>query len=191
MRDLRSQFESILKLGSLTTFMCLLLVSGTSIINKDNEKESINRIKRFIYIMDSMTPDELDRDAPIVEESRIKRIAKGSGTSVMEVKILLEEHKKLKKLIGSVGKANLGPDKVNMQRNPNQVMGKIQQMMTPQMMAQLGGAGNIMNMMKEMSNNPQMEEMMKSMGGMGGLGAAMGGLGGMGGMGGNKKKGRR
>ena len=172
--------------------MSLLPGAGTSIINKDNEKESITRIKRFIYIMDSMTPDELDRDAPIIEDSRIKRIAKGSGTSIMEVKILLEEHKKLKKLIGTVGKTNMGPDKVNMQRNPNQVMNKIQQMMTPQMMQQLGGAGNIMNMMKEMTNNPQMEEMMKSMGGMGGLGGALGGLGGMAGaMGGNKKKGGR
>ena len=101
--------------------------------------------------MDSMTPEELDRDSPITEESRIKRIAKGSGTSMMEVKILLDEHKKLKGLIGQVGKANLGKggsDIRNIKNNPNQVMGKLQQMMTPQMMAQLGGAGNIMNMMK-------------------------------------------
>jgi hypothetical protein len=41
-------------------------------------------------------------------------------------------------------------------RNQNQIMGKIQQMINPQMMAQLGGASNIMNMMKEMSGNPQM-----------------------------------
>jgi signal recognition particle GTPase len=40
--------------------------------------------------MDSMTPEELDKDHPITEESRIKRIAKGSGTSVFEVKVLLE-----------------------------------------------------------------------------------------------------
>lgn len=33
--------------------------------------------------MDSMTPEELDRDQPITQESRIKRIAKGSGTSIM------------------------------------------------------------------------------------------------------------
>ena len=63
--------------------MSLLPGAGTSIINKDNEKESINRIKRFIYIMDSMTPDELDRSSPITEDSRIRRIAKGSGTSIM------------------------------------------------------------------------------------------------------------
>jgi signal recognition particle subunit SRP54 len=56
LRDLRSQFESILKLGSLNNFMSLLPGVGTNLINKDNEKESILRIKRFIYIMDSMTP---------------------------------------------------------------------------------------------------------------------------------------
>lgn len=37
-RDLRSQFESILKLGSLNNFMSLLPGAGTGIINKDNEK---------------------------------------------------------------------------------------------------------------------------------------------------------
>ncbi len=56
LRDLRSQFESILKLGSLNNFMSLLPGVGTNLINKDNEKDSILRIKRFIYIMDSMTP---------------------------------------------------------------------------------------------------------------------------------------
>lgn len=101
--------------------------------------------------MDSMTPDELDRDTPITEDSRIRRIAKGSGTSIIEVKVLLDEHKKLKSMIGQAGKLNLGKgmnDKLNLTRNPNQVMGKLQQMMNPQMLAQLGGAGNIMNMMK-------------------------------------------
>lgn len=86
-----------------------------------------------------------------------------------------------------MGKTNLGKgmnDKTNLTRNHNQIMGKLQQMMNPQMLAQLGGAGNIMNMMKEMSNNPQMEEMMKSMGGMGGMA-------GLGGLGGGKKKGKR
>ena len=58
--------------------------------------------------MDSMTPEELDRDHPISEESRLRRIAKGSGTRVEEVKVLLEEHRKLKGLIKKVGESNLG-----------------------------------------------------------------------------------
>jgi len=57
----------------------------------------------------------------------------------------------LKGLISKVGQTNLGKgmnDKVNMMRNPNQVLGKLQSMIDPKMMAQLGGAGNLMNMMK-------------------------------------------
>ncbi len=98
-----------------------------------------------------MTPDELDRDQPIVEESRIRRIAKGSGTKIAEVISLLEEHKKLRSLIGKVGQTTLGKgmsDKNMLNRNSNQMMGKIQSMMDPKMLTQLGGAGNIMNMMK-------------------------------------------
>ncbi len=67
LRDLKGQFESVLKLGSLNSFLSLLPGTGTNLINKDNEKESILRVKRFIYIMDSMTPNELDRDQPITE----------------------------------------------------------------------------------------------------------------------------
>jgi signal recognition particle subunit SRP54 len=80
--------------------------------------------------------------------------------------MLLEEHKKLKGLISKVGATNLGKggDK-NMMRNPNQFMGKLQSMLDPKMMAQLGGAGNLMNMMKEMSSNPDLQKMMGSMGG--------------------------
>ena len=88
------------------------------------------------------------------------------------MKILLEEHNKLKGVIGKVGKTNLGKnlnDKTALMRNPNQIMGKLQGMIDPKVMQQLGGAGNLMNMMKEMSNNPQMEDMMKQMGGNGGL----------------------
>lgn len=106
--------------------------------------------------------------------------------------MLLEEHKKIKGLVEQVKKTNIGKsDKPqNLMRNQNQIMGKLQQMINPQMMAQLGGAGNIMNMMKEMSSNPQMEEMMKAMGGMGGMGG-LGGLGGaLGGLG-KKPKGKR
>ena len=53
-----------------------------------------------------MTAKELDPEVPI-DESRMKRIAKGSGTSIFDLKILLEEHKKLKGLIGKVGQADL------------------------------------------------------------------------------------
>lgn len=39
---------------------------------------------------------------------RIVRIARGSGTSIEEVHILLDEHKKLSKVVGNLAKTNLG-----------------------------------------------------------------------------------
>lgn len=40
--------------------------------------------------------------------SRITRIARGSGTSVEEVHVLLEEHKKLASVVGNLANANIG-----------------------------------------------------------------------------------
>jgi signal recognition particle subunit SRP54 len=51
-----------------------------------------------------------------------------------------------------------------MTRNPNQMLSKLTSMIDPKMMAQLGGAGNLMNMMKEMNGNPEMQKMMGGMG---------------------------
>lgn len=104
-----------------------------------------------------------------IDDSRTLRMAKGSGTSIIEVKTLLEEHKKLKVMIEKVGKTNLGKGKDDklMMRNPGQLMGKLQQMVDPKTLASLGGAGNIMEMMKQMSNDPSMSEMMKQMQGGG------------------------
>jgi len=79
--------------------MSMIPGMGTSILNKGNEKESIRRIKRFLYIMDSMTKSELDGEG-ILSHTRVVRIARGSGTSIEEVHLLLEEYKKLSKVVG-------------------------------------------------------------------------------------------
>ena len=49
-------------------------------------------------MMDSMTDEELDCKKPL-NEQRIIRIAKGSGTRPEEVAFLLEEHKKFAKMV--------------------------------------------------------------------------------------------
>lgn len=54
-----------------------------------------------------MTTAELDGEGTI-SHSRIVRVARGSGTSIEEVHLLLEEYKKLGKVIGKLGKTNLG-----------------------------------------------------------------------------------
>ena len=162
LRDLQSQFHSILKLGSLNQFMSMIPGLGTSILTKGNEQESIARIKRFLTMLDSMTSDELDGKFPLVQ-SRMTRIAKGSGTKLREVNDLIEEHKRLAKIVGKMGKMNLGQgnDLMSMKRHPGQMMKKMQNVVDPKMLQQLGGMGNIMNMMKEMGKMEGMGDLMK------------------------------
>lgn len=66
---------------------------SSNLIPKGQEKEATARIKRFLYMMDSMNKAELDSETEITP-SRIIRIAKGSGTHPMEVKQLVEDHKR-------------------------------------------------------------------------------------------------
>ena len=162
LRDLQSQFHSILKLGSLNNFMSMIPGLGSSILTKGNEQESIGRIKRFLTMLDSMTSDELDGKIALIQ-SRMIRVAKGSGTKLKEVNDLIEEHKRLSKIVEKMGKMNMGKgnDLMSMSRNPGQMMKKMQNVVDPKMLQQLGGMGNIMNMMKEMGKMEGLGDMLK------------------------------
>jgi len=58
---------------------------SSNLIPKGQEKEATARIKRFLFMMDSMNKAELDSTTEITG-SRVVRIAKGSGTHPGEVK---------------------------------------------------------------------------------------------------------
>ncbi len=57
-------------------------------------------------MMDSMTNEELDCKTPL-SDTRIVRVAKGSGTRVEEVFFLLEEYKKFAKMVKGMGNMKL------------------------------------------------------------------------------------
>ena len=61
---------------------------------KVDEKE----INRVVAIIDSMTPHERDNHM-IINGSRRRRIAKGSGTSVQEVNQLLKQYAQARKMM--------------------------------------------------------------------------------------------
>ncbi|CEM20753.1 unnamed protein product [Vitrella brassicaformis CCMP3155] len=169
-RDLYEQFQNVLKMGPLSQVMSMIPGIGANLIPKGQEKEGVRRIQKFMTMMDSMTNDELDC-VKQMNDSRILRVAKGSGSSIREVKELLEEYKRFSKLVGKMGKLGLakGGNDLNqqMQRNPKQMLAKMQQMMDPRMLQQMGGAQNMMKIMKEMGkmeNMGGMQDMMKQMG---------------------------
>merc|ERR1712032_1638850 len=102
-------------------------------------------------MMDSLTDDELDCVVQM-SDTRRTRAAKGSGSSMMEVVQLLDEYKRMEKMVGKMGKSGLfgkGGDLTQLARNPGQVMQKMQNAMDPRMLQQMGGAQNMMKMMKE------------------------------------------
>ena len=66
--------------------------------NKPDEKQ----MGRVEAIINSMTPDER-RKQHIINGSRQKRIAKGSGTSVEEVNRLLKQFVQMQKMLKSLG----------------------------------------------------------------------------------------
>ena len=64
------------------------------------------RMKKYKYIMDSMTIQEKN-DPSILSSSRIERIARGSGTTAQDVKHLIEDFNRSKKLIGMFKKGKV------------------------------------------------------------------------------------
>lgn len=81
-----------------------------------------DRIKIFMYMMDSMTDAELDGKVEI-SQSRVLRIARGSGQHPEYVQLLLKCHKQFEGVIKKMGKSGLmkGGDQgmaQKMMRNP-------------------------------------------------------------------------
>ncbi len=96
--DLYQQMESMNKMGPLSKIM--ELVPGMSQIKlpKDMLKVQEGKLKKWRFIMDSMTKEELE-DPENISGSRAERIAKGSGTAIREVRELIKQYRQSKKLM--------------------------------------------------------------------------------------------
>jgi signal recognition particle subunit SRP54 len=148
-RDMYEQFQNLLSLGPLGKVMGM--IPGLSgIVGKSSEEESSNRLKSFLVIMDSFTNEELDSDIKLFnkQQSRIKRVARGSGHSIRHVEEVLAVFKPFEKVaskLKTMGKGGLDPRKMT----GAQGMRQMQQMFDPRMIAKMGGMGNIQKMMKQ------------------------------------------
>jgi len=101
LEDFRDQLKTIRKMGPLEQIMGMLPgLSGMKGLaeNKPDEKQ----ISRVEAIISSMTPEER-RKQHIINGSRRKRIARGSGTSVEEVNRLLKQFVQMQKMLKQLG----------------------------------------------------------------------------------------
>jgi signal recognition particle subunit SRP54 len=106
LEDFRDQLRQIRKLGPLSGLLDMMPKVGMLKELKDvkvDEKE----INRVVAIIDSMTHKERDNHM-IVNGSRRRRIAKGSGTSVQEVNQLLKQYAQARKMMKSLSGGFMG-----------------------------------------------------------------------------------
>merc|ERR1711933_505487 len=77
------EFQNLQKMGPMGQIM-QMIPGMAQLMPKGAEKEGVKRIKRFMVMMDSLTDDELDCVVQMSDSRRL-RVAKGSGSSMMEV----------------------------------------------------------------------------------------------------------
>lgn len=94
MDDFYYQLEEVTKVGSLRGFLDSM--PGLSGMVKDDQLDQMeDRVKRWRFIIQSMSKQE-KADPDLLNASRIKRIARGSGWPEHEVKELLKNYKNSK-----------------------------------------------------------------------------------------------
>src|SRR5258705_13570450 len=101
LEDFRDQLKTIRKMGPLEQIMGMLPGMGNLKALADNKPDE-KQISRVEAIIGSMTPEER-RKQHILNGSRRKRIARGSGTSVEEVNRLLKQFVQMQKMLKSLG----------------------------------------------------------------------------------------
>jgi signal recognition particle subunit SRP54 len=114
LEDFRDQLKTIRKMGPLDQIMGMLPGMGNLKALAENKPDE-KQVTRIEAIIGSMTPDERRRQH-IINGSRRKRIAKGSGTSVEEVNRLLKQFVQMQKMLKSLGGMAAGGGKQGRRR---------------------------------------------------------------------------
>jgi signal recognition particle subunit SRP54 len=116
LEDFRDQLSQIRKLGPLGSLLDMMPKVGPLKDLKDfkvDEKE----INRVVAIINSMTPRERDNHM-IINGTRRRRIARGSGTSVQEVNQLLKQYTQARKMMKGLTGGFLGKKLSKMKMPP-------------------------------------------------------------------------
>jgi signal recognition particle subunit SRP54 len=113
--DFLAQIKQIKKMGNVKDLMGMLPGMGKALKNLDIDDNAFKGIEAIIH---SMTPAERVNPA-IMNGSRRKRIADGSGTSIQEVNRLLKQFDETRRMMKMVT-AGKGRNMANMMRNMRQ-----------------------------------------------------------------------
>ena len=174
LRDMREQFQMISKMGPISKVMQMMPGIPPEMAKMVDENGGGDKLKKMVVIIDSMNQKELDSDPKLFtnEPSRIYRVARGSGATVVEIQQLLQQYKMFKDMMKNMPKGMLSGKQQRGQPNPNQIAKMqqgIQKMLPPGMLEQMGGMSGLMDMARKMSGGeggggiPDMQKMMEMM----------------------------
>ena len=97
--DLYEQMEAMSKMGPHSQIVDM--IPGFSQLQLPREMLQVQegKLKKWKYVIQSMTKEELERPDELMDSTRIDRVAKGSGTSTQEVRELIKQYRQSKKMI--------------------------------------------------------------------------------------------
>ncbi len=122
LRDLRHQMNAMNRMGPLDQVMDMIPGMGGNLMDQlpeDAMDMTQDRMQQFEYVMDSMTEEELENPR-VIGQSRVRRIARGSGTSEEVVRELLQQHRMMERTIKQFQNMGQGGD---IQRMMKQMQG--------------------------------------------------------------------
>ena len=98
MDDMLAQMQQIRKMGGLQKIASMIPGMDRAMAQQPGANLDDSQLTRIEAIIQSMTPEER-RNEGILNGSRKKRIAAGSGTSVQEINKLLKQFEQTKKMM--------------------------------------------------------------------------------------------
>ena len=98
--DFLAQLNQIRKMGSLKDLLGMIPGMGKALKEVDVDDASFSKIEAMIF---SMTPEERANPV-IINGSRRKRIANGSGNTIQEVNQFIKQFDQMRKMLRTVGK---------------------------------------------------------------------------------------
>jgi signal recognition particle subunit SRP54 len=101
--DFLASYRMLRKMGPIKGVMSMIPGLGKQLQGVDVDEAELKRVEAIVL---SMTP--LERQLPhVIDGSRRKRIAAGSGTTIQQVNKLLSARKQMQKLMKQMGKGKL------------------------------------------------------------------------------------
>jgi len=100
LEDFLEQIQKIKKMGDFTDLVSMIPGAEKQLKEKDIDENAFKPIEAIIY---SMTPEER-KNPDLLNGSRRRRIAKGSGTTVREINDLMKQFDQMKKMMKTMSK---------------------------------------------------------------------------------------